>query len=256
MLLTIDVGNSNITLGVYEKDVLYFVSRMATDQSRMEDQYAIEIRDILDIYDVNRDHIDGAIISSVVPKLTEYISRAIVKLFGVTPFVVSHNSVKDLKVDVPNEESVGADLVAGCTAARELYSCPCIVVDMGTASTLMVMDKDERLMGGCIIPGLGISLDALVNRAALLSSVSFETPPFVVGRSSRECIQSGMIYGSASMLDGLCDRIEEELGYPCRVIATGGMAQTVIKNCKRKVEYSDTLVLDGLKIIYERLRKQ
>lgn len=256
MLLALDIGNTNITIGVFKGDRLLFVSRMATDSSRMEDQYAIELSDILNLYNVDRTSISGAVISSVVPKLTEYISSAGEKLFGFRPVVVSYETVKNVKITIRHPETTGPDLIAGYVAARELFSCPCIVIDMGTATTIMVIDKDGNMCGGGIIPGIGISLDALTNRAALLSSIGLDTPKHVIGHDTAECLQSGIIYGAAAMLDGLCDRMEEELGYPCRIIATGGLAGQVVKNCRRKVELSDTLLLDGLKLIYQQINNE
>ena len=256
MLLALDVGNTNVTIGVYDGDTLLFVSRMATDASRMEDQYAIELRDILSLHQVERESITGAALSSVVPKLTEYISAAVKKLFGFRPLVVAYDTLDDLKITIRHPETTGPDLIAGYVAARELYSCPCIVIDMGTATTIMVIDKEGCMRGGGIIPGVGISLDALTSRAALLSSIGLETPEHVIGRDTVECLQSGMLYGTAAMLDGFCDRMEEELGYPCRVVATGGLAGQVIKHCRRKVELCDTLLLDGLKLIYEKKQAQ
>ena len=252
MLLALDVGNTNVTIGVYDGEELLFVSRMATDSARMEDQYAIELLDILGLHKVNREAITGAVLSSVVPKLTEYISAAVKRIFGFRPLVVSYESLEGLKISIRHPETTGPDLIAGYVAAKELYGCPCIVIDMGTATTITVIDKEGALLGGGIVPGVGISLDALTSRAALLSSISLDTPAHVIGRDTVECLQSGMVYGTASMLDGFCDRIEEELGYPCRVVATGGLAGQVVRCCRRKVELSDTLLLDGLKLIYDR----
>ena len=257
MLLALDVGNTNITLGVFDGDKLLFVSRMATDASRMEDQYAIELRDILHLYGVRRANITGAVISSVVPKLTGYLSHGVKKLFGVSPLVVGYDTVKGLlPISISPPESTGPDLIAGCMGAKALFSCPCIVIDMGTATTLVVLDKEGAMVGGAIAPGVGVSLDALTQRAALLSSVGLESPGRVVGRDTAECLRSGVLYGAAAMLDGLCDRMEEELGYPCRVIATGGLAGQVVRLCRRPVEYSDTLLLEGLRSIFETVRKQ
>ena len=225
---------------------------MATDSARMEDQYAIELLDILGLHKVDREAITGAVLSSVVPKLTEYISAAVKRIFGFRPLVVSYESLEGLKISIRHPETTGPDLIAGYVAAKELYGCPCIVIDMGTATTITVIDKEGALLGGGIVPGVGISLDALTSRAALLSSISLDTPAHVIGRDTVECLQSGMVYGTASMLDGFCDRIEEELGYPCRVVATGGLAGQVVRCCRRKVELSDTLLLDGLKLIYDR----
>ena len=252
MLLALDVGNTNVTIGVYDGEELLFVSRMATDSARMEDQYAIELLDILGLHKVDREAITGAALSSVVPKLTEYISAAVKRIFGFRPLVVSYESLEGLKISIRHPETIGPDLIAGYVAAKELYGCPCIVIDMGTATTITVIDKEGALLGGGIVPGVGISLDALTSRAALLSSISLDTPAHVIGRDTVECLQSGMVYGTASMLDGFCDRIEEELGYPCRVVATGGLAGQVVRCCRRKVELSDTLLLDGLKLIYDR----
>lgn len=252
MLLALDVGNTNVTIGVYDGEELLFVSRMATDSARMEDQYAIELLDILGLHKVDREAITGAVLSSVVPKLTEYISAAVKRIFGFRPLVVSYESLEGLRISIRHPETTGPDLIAGYVAAKELYGCPCIVIDMGTATTITVIDKEGALLGGGIVPGVGISLDALTSRAALLSSISLDTPAHVIGRDTVECLQSGMVYGTASMLDGFCDRIEEELGYPCRVVATGGLAGQVVRCCRRKVELSDTLLLDGLKLIYDR----
>lgn len=253
MLLALDVGNTNITIGVYDAEKLLFVSRMATDQSRMEDQYAIELLDILKIYGVSSSAVDGAIVSSVVPKLTSYIKKAIRKIFNIEAIVVSAGLVPELQVKGGTADSLGADLIVGCLAAKELYSCPNIVVDMGTATTLFVMDKDAYVLGGCILPGVGVSLDALTSRTAQLPSISLEAPEKVIGKDTVNCMRSGIMYGAASMIDGLCERIEEELGYKCTVIATGGLAESVVKNCRRKdIVFSDTLLLEGLKLIYEK----
>ncbi len=251
MLLALDVGNTNITMGVYDDKNLIFVSRMATDTVRMEDQYAVEISDILKLYNIDRKAIKGAVISSVVPRLTGYISKAIKLIFSIEALVVSAEIVKDLEVKGGSLNMLGADLIVGCLAAKRFYSYPNIVIDMGTATTLFVTDKDGFIIGGSILPGVGISLDALTGRAAQLSSVSLETPKSVIGTNTPACIQSGIIFGASSMIDGLCDRIETELGYKCTKIATGGLAKTVVENCKSEIILSDTLLLDGLKIIYE-----
>lgn len=252
MLLAIDVGNTNITLGVFQGDELLFVSRMATDASRMEDQYAIELRDILHLYGVRRANITGAVLSSVVPKLTGYLSHGVEKLFSVKPLVVSYETVKDFfPIAIDQPETIGPDLIAGCAGAKAQFSFPCIVIDMGTATTLAVLDREGTMVGGAIVPGVGVSLDALTSRAALLSAVSLDAPAHVIGRDTAQCLQSGVLYGAAAMLDGLCDRMEDELGYPCRRIATGGLARLVVSHCRQNMECSDTLLLDGLKVIYQ-----
>ena len=249
MLLTLDVGNTNITLGVYAGDTLRFVSRMATNPPRMEDQYAADLLAILKLYGVE---ITGVIMSSVVPGLTAPLTRAVRRVRNVEPFIVSAETVPDLKVrrDMPN--TLGADLIVGAVAAKALYSGPCIVIDMGTATTLTGLNAEGEVCGVVIIPGVGTSLDALTSRAAQLSAVGLQAPPQVLGRNTMECIQSGMVFGTACMLDGLCDRIEEELGEKCAVIATGGLAGMVVAQCRREIRLSDTLLLDGLKLIWDR----
>lgn len=252
MILALDIGNTNITIGVYDGKNLKFVSRMATDRARMEDQYAIELRDILDTYGVNIADVEGSIISSVVPPLTTYIKRAIARLTGRKPICVGENTKTDLKVRIHHPETLAPDLVTGCVAALELYGCPCIILDMGTATTFSVIDADQNMVGGCIMPGIGISMEALSSRAALLPGISLEAPEHVIGTNTIDCMCSGAIYGAASMIDGICDRIEEELGTPCTVIATGGLSKEVTPQCKRKIIHCDNLLLEGLRMLYEK----
>lgn len=252
MLLTLDVGNTNITLGVYEGDTLRFVSRMATDPSRMEDQYAADMLAILRLYGVEPRQIDGAAVSSVVPRLTDYITKAVRRIWQVEPYVVHGGNVPELKLTENMPNALGADLIVGAVAAKELFSCPSIVIDMGTATTLTGLNADGEVCGVVIIPGVATALDALTSHAAQLSSIRLQAPPRVLGRNTEECIQSGMVLGSAAMLDGLCDRIEAEIGAPCTVVATGGLAGLIVANCRREVILSDTLLLDGLKLLYDR----
>ncbi|WP_101696438.1 type III pantothenate kinase [Clostridium minihomine] len=252
MLLTLDIGNTNITIGCYEGKRLSFVSRMATDRSRMEDQYAIELRDILDIYGLRAEDVTGTIIGSVVPPVTTYITKAIKKITGLEPLVVDSKTVSDLNVLLNPPEALGADLIAGCVAALELYDGPCIIWDMGTATTVSVIDSQGSMRGGCIIPGVGISMEALTTRTAQLPAISMEAPERVIGTNTVDCMRSGLIYGQACMIDGMCDRIEEELGVRCKVIATGGLAREIVAYCKRDIIYSCNLLLEGLRILYEK----
>ena len=254
MLLALDVGNTNITLGVYDGDKLLFVSRMSSTPMRMEDQYAAELLAILKLYGVEAAQIDGAALSSVVPRLTEYLAKAIRRVWKIEPFIVSSRSVPEVTVTPGVSNELGADLIVGAAAAKALYPCPSIVIDMGTATTLTGINRKGEVCGVIIIPGLNTSLDALTNGAAQLSSVSLNAPPHVLGTNTMECIQSGMIYGTACMLDGLCDRVEEEIGEPCTVVATGGLAGMVVEHCRREIIFSDMLLLDGLKLIWENHR--
>lgn len=256
MILVLDIGNTNITLGVYRENELLFVSRMATDRTRLEDQYAIELREILDIHGVSFQQIDGTAISSVVPSVNLYLRRAIRRLTGKDPICVGPKTETGIIIDLKNTEIVGADLIVGCVAAAELFDEPCIILDMGTATTFVVMDEDRRMLGGAIAPGVGISLDALTSRTAQLPSVSLEAPGRFIGGSTVECMKSGLINGTACMIDGMCDHMEQELGKKCSVVATGGLSYEIIQQCEREITYSDTLLLEGLRIIYEKNKPQ
>ncbi|WP_411676127.1 type III pantothenate kinase [Caproicibacter sp.] len=252
MILVLDIGNTNITLGVYEGTKLLFVSRMATDRMRMEDQYAIELKEILDIHGVSFRQIEGTAISSVVPSVNLYLKRAIYRLTGTEPLCVGPETKTGIFIDLNNSEAVGADLIVGCVAAAELFQGPCIILDMGTATTFVVLDENRRMLGGAIAPGVGISLDALTNRTAQLPSVSLEAPKHFIGGSTTECMRSGLINGTACMIDGMCAHMEQELGKKCSIVATGGLSKEIIQQCERDIVYCDTLLLEGLRIIYEK----
>lgn len=252
MLLTVDVGNTNITLGAYKGDTLRFTSRLATDRKRMEDQYAIEIRDILSLYGISSGCFSGGIISSVVPPLTSSIAGAIKKATGVTPLIVGPGVKTGLNIRIDNPAQLGADLVAVSVAANAKYPSPNVVCDLGTASTISVIDSDGNMIGGVIYPGVRTSLDALVANTAQLPLISFDAPSRVVGRNTIESMQSGLVYGAAALLDGMLERIERELERPVTAIATGGLAHRIIPLCTRKFILEENLVLDGLKLIFER----
>ncbi len=251
MILALDIGNTNITIGVYDDKKLLFVSRMATDASRMEDQYAIELRDILDIYGVSLQEIEGAVISSVVPPLTTFIVRAIQRLSKVNPICVGSDTKTDIKIKIQRPEATGADLLVGCVAASKMYDGACIILDMGTATTFVVLDKDKNMLGGAIVPGVGISMDALTRRTAQLPSISLEPPKRVIGDNTVDCMRSGILLGTACLIDGMIERIEAELGEKCHVVATGGLSKEIVPLCQRSIHFCDTLLLEGLRIIYE-----
>ena len=256
MVLALDIGNTNITIGVYNGKKLLFVSRMATDCSRMEDQYAIELRDILDIYGISMRDVDGAVISSVVPPLTVFIVRAIRRLTGVKPICVGPKTKTGIKNKIEHPELTGADIIVGCVAASRMFDGPCIILDMGTATTFEVMDRDKNMLGGAIIPGVGISLDALTRRTAQLPRISLEPPKSVIGNNTVEGMRSGILLGTACMIDGMIERMEAELGEKCEVIATGGLSREIVPLCKRSICFCDTLLLEGLRIIYDENKQE
>lgn len=251
MILVLDIGNTNITMGAYRGEELLFVSRMKTDRLKMADEYAIEMQEILRLYGVSLQEIEGCAVSSVVPVVNRAVVRAIRRLIRVRPICVGSETKTGVHIERVRSEIVGADLIVGCVAAARMFPGPCIVLDMGTATTFVVLDENRNMLGGAIAPGVGISLDALTSRTAQLPSVSLEAPRCVIGDNTAECMRSGLITGTACMIDGMCDRIEKELGRPCSVVATGGLAREVVSQCRRPIVHCDTLLLDGLRIIYE-----
>ncbi len=252
MLLAIDVGNTNTTLGIFDGEALRSTARLASDMHRTGDQYAIELRDVLALNGLDSALVTDAIICSVVPPLSDALQRAVQKLCGVTPLVLGPGVRTGLNIKIDNPAQLGADLAAGAVGALARYPLPCIVIDLGTASTISVLDAQGRFLGGVIAAGINLTLEALVGNTAQLPSVRIEAPPAAIGRNSVDSMKSGIVLGSASMLDGMIDRIEEELGQSAAVVATGGLAGTVVPHCRRKIEINDTLLLDGLRLIYEK----
>ncbi len=252
MLICIDIGNTNITIGVYKDDKLKFTARLATDTRRTADQYAIEIRDILNIYDVGQGDITDAAICSVVPSVGTAVSRAVAHLFGIEPILVSPGVKTGLNIKIDNPAQLGADLAVGAVAALAKYPTPCIVIDLGTASTISVIGKNGEFLGGAIAAGVKLTLDALASRTAQLPAISIEAPKKVIGTNTADCMKSGLVIGAAAMLDGLIKRMEDELGQSAAVVATGGIAADVIGFCEHEIFLDENLLLDGLKIIYEK----
>jgi len=255
MLLTIDVGNTNVTLGAYS-DGLLFVSRICTERAHTVDQYAVELNNIFALHGVSARDFSGAVVSSVVPELSLVICGAVETLTGSYPLIVSPGVKTGLNILTDNPAEVGADLVAGAVAAAAQYPLPCLVMDLGTATKISVIDENGAFLGCTISPGVAISLEALSARASLLPRISWDTPKKVIGKNSVDSIQSGLVFGVSSMLDGLCDKIEEELRRPARtVVATGGLSRDIVKSCRREVVVNPELILEGLKIIYAKNAK-
>ena len=255
MLLTIDIGNTNITLGIYNGDKLNFVSRIATEREKTADQYAIELRNIFHIYNISKLDIDGSIISSVVPELSTSLKKAMVLLTGKAPMIVGPGIKTGLDIRIDNPSQLGADLAVGAVAALAKYYLPCVLFDHGTATTLSVLGINGEFLGGSISAGVGVSLNALTDRTSMLPKISIETPKKAIGKNTIESMQSGLILGAAAMLDGLTKRMEDEIGAKATLVATGGLAPEIIKNCEREIIFDDNLLLDGLKIIYDKNKK-
>ena len=252
MLLTVDIGNTNITLGAYNNRILGFTARLSTDQRKTDDEYAIEIKQLLALNDMSTSDIEDCIISSVVPSVAKSVSRAVAKLCQIVPLILGPGVKTGLNIKIDNPAQLGADLVAGAVGAIDTYKMPCVIVDMGTATTLSVLDKDGAFLGGVIAAGVRLTLKALAENTALLPSIPIEAPKSVIGTNTIECMQSGLVLGSAAMLDGLLDRIEAKRGEAPTVVATGGLSKEIITHCKHSIIYNENLLLEGLCAIYEK----
>lgn len=257
MILTADIGNTNITLGGYNGEKLVFIARLYTQRHKTSDEFAANISDVFSLYKVDKNSFSGAVMSCVVPEISNAFEKAIKIVTGLTPLKVGGEFCGNLKVDVLPVEQLGADLICGCIGAREKYPMPCLVVDLGTASKILALDKDGKFVGCVICPGIKISLDALAGSASLLPQISFTKPDRVVGRNTVECMQSGAVYGCAAMIDGLVKRMKEELKFDnACVVATGGYSKGVIPCCESEIIHDENLVLDGLKAIYDLAKKK
>ena len=252
MILAIDIGNTNIVVGCIDKEKIYFTERVSTIWTKTELEYAIDIKTILDIYHINRSDIEGAIISSVVPQITFAARLAVQKILKKDAMIVGPGVKTGLNILLDNPGEMGADRVADAVAALAQYPVPLVIIDMGTATTISVVDDKKHYIGGMIMPGVQISLDALTSRASQLSGISIEEPKKTIGKNTVDCMKSGILYGNAAALDGIIDRIEEELGQKVTVIATGGMSRKIIPHCKRKMILDGDLLLKGLQIIYDK----
>ena len=250
MILTIDIGNSNIVIGGVEKDKIVFEARLRTESTKTSDQYCVDLKILLDVYGIESSRIEGAIIASVVPQVLNSFQTAVKKLTGKTSLIVGPGLKTGLNIKIENPSQTGADLVVGSVAALREHKPPMIVVDMGTATTMVVLDETGALIGGCICPGVKISLDALTDRTALLPGLQLDQPKRAIGRNTIDCMRSGIMMGNAAMLDGMVERMEEELGQKCTVIATGGIAKFIVPMCKTPVIYDKDLLVKGLTALY------
>lgn len=252
MILAVDIGNTNITLGGFNGSDISFVVRISTDASKTSDEYAAKILHTLSLHNIGRDTVKGAVISSVVPPLNTVMKEALRFVYGVDALLVGPGVKTGISIHCDNPTSVGSDLICACVAARQLYSYPSIIVDMGTATKMMVLDKKGAFIGVSIIPGVLMGLKALSEGTAQLPQVSLEAPPSVIGKNTSDCMRSGVLFGNAALIDGMIDRISNEVGSALPVYATGGLAPTVISHCRHDVMVDEYMVLKGLNIIYSK----
>ena len=255
MLLAVDIGNTNIKYGIFIEGELRRTLTVSCDKNKTADEYAVELYSLIRVMGIHRTDFSGCIISSVVPIVTSRIDAAVRDMLNVEPKIVGPGLKTGLNIRIEDPSTLGADLVTACVAANASLPSPCIVISMGTATAMCVIDKDRAMIGGPIAPGVMISLNALTGNAALLVSVALDAPKSVIGNNTDRSIRSGVVWGTVCMIDGMIDRIERELGTPCSVVATGGMAKSIIPHCTHRIKIAEDLIMQGLRMIYERNKK-
>lgn len=267
MILAIDMGNTNIVIGCVDDEKIYFEERLSTDLSKTELEYVVIFKTVLELYGIDSSRIQGSIISSVVPQLVNSIRAAVEKLTGISPMVVGPGIKTGLNILIDEPRRLGSDLVVDAVATIKEYGTPAIVIDIGTATTMSVIDCCGNYIGGVILPGIKVSLDSLVSKTAQLPRISPEPPEHMIGKNTLDCMKSGLIYGNASCIDGMIDRLSGELrrvsaaskgasgktlSQEIKVIATGGMAGMIVPECRHEIIVDQELLLKGLKIIYDK----
>lgn len=256
MLLAVDIGNTHIVLGCMNRLEIVRTARVATNKIKTDFEYAEDLRHFFEVFQIDTAELDGAIVSSVVPPVTNAIARAVELVAGVKPLILGKGVKTGVNILIDDPAQTGADLVAAAAGALKLYTPPLIIIDMGTATTISVINKSGSFIGGTIAPGVALGLAALSSGTSQLPNISLEAPARVIGTNTIDSMKSGAVLGAAAMLDGMIERMEAELGESTTVIATGGVASSVAPLCKRKIEVNDDLLLTGLAAIYERNRKR
>jgi type III pantothenate kinase len=252
VIFVIDVGNTNIVLGIYRDKALLHHWRLSTNRSATVDEYGVMIHNLLHIAGVKFEQIDGVIISSVVPPLMRTLEQLCLTYLRKTPLFVGPGIKTGLNIRYENPREVGADRIVNSVAGIEKYGTPLIVVDFGTATTFDYIDAGGNYLGGAIVPGIGISTEALYQRAAKLPRIELMKPKSVIGRNPVTSMQAGIIYGYAGQVDGIVRRIRTEFNVSPRVVATGGLAELIAGESETIDEIDPLLTLEGLRIIYER----
>lgn len=257
MLLAVDIGNTNIVFGcVDENDDILVFERISTNHNATAAEYACLIKNILEMNNFRCNDIDDAIMSSVVPSVTNTVKEAIHKLFGVDVMIAGPGVKTGLNILIDNPKQLGSDQAVDAVAAINTYPVPLIIIDMGTATTVSVVDKNKNYLGGLIITGMGTATQALIEHTAQLPKIDFELPSNIIGRNTIDCMKSGALYSNACALDGIIERIEEELGEPCTSVATGGLSSAVVPLCRKNIIIDKNLLIKGLTIIYRKNKKK
>ena len=256
MILTIDVGNTNVVMGCVENGDVKSVCRLATNLNDLSSDYAMKMRQSFEFDGIDYKNFSGAILSSVVPQLNRAIRTAVKKVTGLDCMVVGAGLKTGVNIKLDDPGQLAGDLITGAVGALALYKPPLVVVDMGTATTIVAIDSEGAYLGGAIIPGIKLSYSALSSGTSLLPNIAIEAPKKCIGTNTVDSMKSGAVYGTAALIDGMIDRMETELGEPVTVVATGGLAGTIVPYCRRKIEYEPALLLKGLAILYEKNAKR
>lgn len=256
MVLALDIGNTNVVVGAIEGEEILFLDRLATDRNATELEYMVQLRSVLKLNGVRPEAFEGAIVSSVVPSVTRNLRLAAEQLLKKRCLVVSPGLKTGLKINIDNPSALGSDRVVDAVAAMNLYPLPLITVDMGTATTLGVVDESGTFIGGMIVPGVMVSLNALAGGTAQLPHISLDAPRQAIGRNTVDCMRNGIIYHNAAGVDGMIERIEAQLGRKCTVVMTGGLSTVIAPHCKHELILDDKLLLKGLMILYRKNTKK
>ncbi len=256
MLLTVDIGNTHIVLACMECGKVFAQARLASDRLKTDFEYAVSLKEFFQMNGISADGVEGACISSVNPELTKLVSSAVRLITGKEALAVGAGVKTGLNIRIDNPAECGADLVTAAVGALRRYKPPLIIIDLGTATTFSVIDSTGAFIGGAIAPGLKTSVEALSDKTALLPGIALETPGAAIGKNTADCMRSGAILGTAGMIDGMIDRMSAELGEKPRIVATGGLAGTVVPFCTHDIETAGDLILEGLEAVYEKNRKK
>ncbi len=256
MLLAVDIGNTHIVLGCMRGREIIRTARITTDKAKTHFEYAADLRRFFTFYDLDQSALEGAAMASVVPPLTNTFARAVELSLGVSPLILGKGVKTGVNILIDDPAQAGADLIAAAAGALRLYEPPIIIIEMGTATTISVINASGSFIGGTICPGVALGLAALSSGASQLPNISLEAPERVIGTNTVDSMRSGAVLGAAAMLDGMIGRMEEELGCTAQVVATGDTARAVVPLCRREIRVCDNLVLTGLAEIYARNRRK
>ncbi len=255
IVLAIDIGNTNVVIGGYILNELVFSTRLSTDKMLEPDQYALQIKGILELHGIETGDIKGGIMSSVVPQITDVISSAIKTICGIDIILLSHSTNTGIKIDIDSPDELGLDLIAGVLGAKAQYNLPAIVIDMGTATKITAVDGKGVILGCSIMPGVFISVNALTKNASALGGMAVKAPhsKTAIGKNTVHSMQSGVVFGTAAMLDGMIERFSFEMGAKPFLVATGGVSGVIVPHCKNKVVHDNALILAGLNYVFNLL---